>query len=119
MDAMHRQRIQAIRRETAILHAGSTFQLNKEIQMKATKFFVAAGFALATTGALAETGSSVLTYQIDNVTNVYGRAGVAAVQIKGTVQTAGADVNNSGRTIARAEGNNLVTTVDGAAAGRS
>jgi hypothetical protein len=78
--------------------------------MKATKYLVAAGFALATTGVLAETGVTVKTYQIDNVTNVYGRSGVAAVQVKNPVQTAGADVINSGRSIARATGSDIVTS---------
>ena len=41
--------------------------------MNATKLIIAAGFAIATAGALAETG--VGTYQIDDVANVYGRAG--------------------------------------------
>jgi hypothetical protein len=77
--------------------------------MKATKLIIAAGLALATSAALAETG--VKTYQIDNVTSVYGRAGVAAVQIKGDVQSGGADVTTGGRNPAFA-GKTLVTTSD-------
>ncbi len=87
--------------------------------MKATKLMLAAGLALASTAALAETGTSVKTYQIDSVTNVYGRAGVAAVQIKGNVQTAGAEVNQSGRSIAKTADSRLVTTEAQLNAGRS
>jgi len=77
--------------------------------MKATKLIIAAGLALATSAALAETG--VRTYQIDNVTNVYGRAGVAAVQIKGSVKAGEAEVTTAGRLPAIA-GGALVTTGD-------
>lgn len=86
--------------------------------MKATKLIIAAGLALATSAAFAETG--VKTYQIDNVTNVYGRAGVAAVQIKGNVQAGDAQVATAGRTPAFA-GTALVTTgtVDVSTKGRS
>lgn len=77
--------------------------------MKATKLIIAAGLALATSAAFAETG--VKTYQIDNVTNVYGRAGVAAVQIKGSVQAGDAEVATAGRNPAVA-GKTLVTTGD-------
>ncbi len=69
--------------------------------MKATKFFVAAGFAIATTGALAETG--VGTYQIDNVANVYGRAGVPNVRIVGAVGTQPANVADAGRDSAKGD----------------
>jgi hypothetical protein len=75
--------------------------------MKATKLIIAAGLALATSAAFAETG--VKTYQIDNVTNVYGRAGVAAVQIKGNVQAGDVEVTTAGRNPALA-GAALVTT---------
>jgi hypothetical protein len=77
--------------------------------MKATKLIIAAGLALATSAAFAETG--VRTYQIDNVTNVYGRAGVAAVQLKGNVQAGDAEVTTAGRAPAIA-GKTLVTTSD-------
>lgn len=75
--------------------------------MKATKLIIAAALALATSAAFAETG--VKTYQIDNVTNVYGRAGVAAVQIKGSVKAGEAEVTTAGRLPAIA-GDTLVTT---------
>jgi ABC-type glucose/galactose transport system permease subunit len=45
--------------------------------------------------AFAETG--VGTMQIDNVANVYGRAGVPAVKVTGIVVTRSADVNVAGR----------------------
>ena len=63
--------------------------------MNATKLIIAAGFAVATTGAFAETG--VGTYQIDNVANVYGRAGVPNVKITGVVATQSGNVADSGR----------------------
>jgi hypothetical protein len=69
--------------------------------MKTTKLIIAAGFAIAATGAFAETG--VGTYQIDNVANVYGRAGVANVQITGVVTTQPGDVANSGRNISKGD----------------
>lgn len=53
--------------------------------MNITKLIVAAGFAVAATSAVAETG--VFTLRIDNVANVYGRAGAANVQIAGRVVT--------------------------------
>ena len=52
--------------------------------MNATKLIIAAGFAIATTGAFAETG--VTTYQAGHVANVYGRASAPNVQIVGAVQ---------------------------------
>jgi hypothetical protein len=76
--------------------------------MKATKLIIAAGLALATSAALAETG--VKTYQIDNVTNVYGRAGVAAVQIKGDVHAGDAEVTIAGRNQPAFARKTLVTT---------
>lgn len=63
--------------------------------MNATKLIIAAGFAVATTGAFAETGVSI--YQIDNVANVYGRAGVSNVKIIGAVATQTGNVADSGR----------------------
>ena len=63
--------------------------------MNATKLVIAAGFAIATTGALAETG--VGTNQIDNVANVYGRAGAPNVKIVGAVATQAGNVGDSGR----------------------
>jgi hypothetical protein len=77
--------------------------------MKATKLLIAAGLALATSAALAETG--VGTYQIDNVTNIYGRAGVPAVKIAGAVKAGEAAVTTTGRNPAVA-GSALVVTGD-------
>ncbi|HEX4986246.1 MAG TPA: hypothetical protein VFV71_09285 [Burkholderiales bacterium] len=59
------------------------------------KFAAITAFAVAAFPAFAETGVS--TVQIDNVSNVYGRAGVPAVKISGAVVTHEADVNASGR----------------------
>ena len=75
--------------------------------MKATKLIAAAAFAIASTGAFAETG--VKFSQVDNVTNIYGRAAVATVKVAGDVQTAGAQVINSGRQIAATEGTVIVS----------
>ena len=75
--------------------------------MNATKMIIAAGFALATTAAFAETGVS--TYQIDNVANVYGRAGVANVRISGPVASQPADVAESGRDSAKGDTKLAVT----------
>jgi hypothetical protein len=47
--------------------------------MNATKIIIAAGFAIATTGAFAETG--VTTYTANHVANVYGRASAPVVQV--------------------------------------
>lgn len=73
--------------------------------MKTTKFIAAAVFAIASTGAFAETG--VKFSQIDNVTNIYGRSAVATTNVAGDVQTAGALVSNSGRQIAATEGTTI------------
>jgi hypothetical protein len=54
--------------------------------MNATKLIIAAGFAIATTGAFAETG--VTTYQPEHVANVYGRASAPNVPIVGAAATA-------------------------------
>jgi len=53
--------------------------------MKTLNLFVAAGLAVAATGAFAETGAKLSS--IDNVSNVYGRANVPNVQIAGAVVT--------------------------------
>lgn len=76
--------------------------------MKSAKLIVAAGVVLASSAAFAETG--VGTYRIDNVTNVYGRAGVPTVQIRGNVQSGAADVAIAGRSTAFGQGEALVTT---------
>ena len=75
--------------------------------MNATKLVIAAGFAIATTGALAETG--VGTYQIDNVANIYGRAGVPNVKITGTVATQPGNVADSGRDVNKGDTKFAVT----------
>jgi hypothetical protein len=76
--------------------------------MKSVKLIVAAGAILASSAALAETG--VGTYQIDNVTNVYGRAGVPTVQLRGNVQSGAADVAIAGRSTVPGQGQIVVTT---------
>ena len=63
--------------------------------MNVTKILVAAGFAIATTGAFAETG--VKTTDFGHVSNVYGRASVATVKIQGDVVSTNATVADSGR----------------------
>ena len=75
--------------------------------MNTTKLIIAAGFAIAATGAFAETG--VGTYQIDNVSNVYGRAAAPNVKIVGTVATQPGDVTDSGREITPGESKFPVT----------
>jgi hypothetical protein len=75
--------------------------------MKATKFIVTAGLAIATSAAFAETGVS--TYQIDNVTTVYGRASVPNVRIAGNVATQPGDVAASGRDVIKGDTKITVT----------
>jgi hypothetical protein len=75
--------------------------------MNVTKMIIAAGFALATTGVFAETGVS--TYQIDNVANVYGRAGVANVKIAGAVSSQPGNVADAGRDTAKGDTKLAVT----------
>ena len=60
-----------------------------------SKLAVLSAVVLFAAPAFAETG--VGTMQIDNVANVYGRAGVPAVKVTGTVVTRSADVNVAGR----------------------
>jgi len=76
--------------------------------MNASKIFIAAGFAIATTGAFAETG--VGTYQVDNVANVYGRAGAPNVKITGAVASQPGNVADSGRDITKGETKLAVTS---------
>jgi len=76
--------------------------------MNLTKLIVAAGFAVATTGAFAETG--VGTVQIDNVANVYGRTGVANVKVYGTVAAQPANVADAGRNTAMGDSKFVVTS---------
>lgn len=85
--------------------------------MNVTKLIVVAGLAIATTGAFAETG--VGTVQIDNVANVYGRAGVAAVKVYGTVVSQPAPVAEAGRGVVKGDAKIAVTTSGERAFGRS
>ena len=75
--------------------------------MKTTRIIVAAGLALATSAAFAETG--VATYQIDNVATVYGRAMAPNVRIAGNVATQPGDVTASGRDLIKGESKVAVT----------
>ena len=75
--------------------------------MNATKLIIAAGFAIATTGAFAETNVGV--YQIDNVANIYGRAGVPNVKIVGSIATQPGNVTESGRDTAKGDTRIAVT----------
>lgn len=77
--------------------------------MKISNLIIAAGLAVATTGAFAETGVKA-TY-VDHVSNVYGRAGVAAVKIQGTVASQAATVADSGRN--GAEGDTKIAVTAG------
>jgi hypothetical protein len=75
-------------------------QDHKELEkiMKITTLIIAAGLAVATTGALAETTATqatVNTYQTASVTQVYGRASAPNVKVTGTV--AGSDQDSAGR----------------------
>lgn len=86
--------------------------------MKATKLIVAAGFALATSAAVAETG--VGSPQIESVTNVYGRTAAPTVVVKSPVQTGGAETLTAGRTIGNGGLKTLITSnVEAKAFGRS
>lgn len=69
--------------------------------MNMSKLIVAAGFAVATTGAFAETG--VKAGELGSVANVYGRASVAAVRIKSDVLTQPANVTEAGRESVKGE----------------
>lgn len=76
--------------------------------MKFSKLVVAAGFAVAATGAFAETGVNVA--DLGYVANVYGRASTPAVKIIGPVVIRPADVNVAGREIAQGTTPIVVTT---------
>jgi hypothetical protein len=67
------------------------------LKMKVTYLTLAAAFAATTTGPFAETGVKIT--QIDNVANVYGRAGVLNVRIAGPVVTRPAEAVPAGSTI--------------------
>jgi hypothetical protein len=62
--------------------------------MNAARPIIAAGFAVATTGAFAETG--VVTYQPENVANVYGRAGAPNVKLVGAISARSGKVADAG-----------------------
>ena len=62
--------------------------------MNATKLIIAAGFAIATTGAFAETG--VVTQQSENVASVYGRAGGPNARIIDAIAAQPGSVADSG-----------------------
>lgn len=76
--------------------------------MNMSKLIVAASFAVATTGAFAETG--VKAGELGSVANVYGRASVAAVQIKGDVLTQPANVAEAGREAVKGDTSIAVTS---------
>lgn len=77
--------------------------------MNVTKMIVAAGFAIATTGAFAETG--VKASYIDQVSNVYGRASVATVKIQGApVASQPGNVAESGRDVVKGDTQIAVST---------
>jgi len=75
--------------------------------MKVSYFALAAALAATATGAFAETGVKI--GQIDNVANVYGRAGVPNVKISGTVVTRPSEEVPAGPTTV--EGPTAVATV--------
>lgn len=75
--------------------------------MTITKLILAAGFAVATTGAFAETG--VKTTDFGSVSNVYGRASVATVKIQGDVSSTVANVADSGREVVKGDTQIAVT----------
>ncbi len=64
--------------------------------MKVSYLALAAALAATATGAFAETGVKIT--QIDNVANVYGRAGAANVKIAGPVVTRPSDEVPAGAT---------------------
>ena len=76
--------------------------------MNVTKLIIAAGFAVATTGAFAETGVGI--GQIDNVANVYGRSGVANVKVYSTLATQPANVIEAGRNTVKGDSKIAVTS---------
>lgn len=76
--------------------------------MKLSKLIVAAGFAVAATGAFAETGVNIA--DLGYVANVYGRASIPAVKIAGPLVIRPADVNVAGRETAQGTTPMVVTT---------
>jgi hypothetical protein len=69
--------------------------------MNTAKIIIAAGLAIATTGAFAETG--VTTYQAEHVANVYGRASAPNVQITGVDARQAGSVADSGGDASKGE----------------
>ncbi len=78
--------------------------------MTITKLIIAAGFAVATTGAFAETG--VKTTDFGNVSTVNGRASIATVKIQGDVNSTAANVADSGREVVKGDTQMAVTAGD-------
>ena len=76
--------------------------------MKFSKLIVTAGFAVAASGAFAETGVSI--GDPGYVANVYGRASIPAVKIAGPLVIRPADVNVAGREPAQGTTPTVVTT---------
>jgi len=76
--------------------------------MKLSNLIVVAGFAVAATGAFAETGVNTADHGF--VANVYGRASIPAVKIAGPLVTRPADVNVAGREPVRGSDPMVVTT---------
>jgi len=77
--------------------------------MKVSHFALAAALAATATGAFAETGVKI--NQIDNVANVYGRAGVPNIKIAGPVVTRPAEEVVVGSTTV--EGPTAIATMTG------
>ncbi len=71
--------------------------------MNATKLIIAAGFAIVTSGAFAET--TVTTYQTEHVANIYGRASASQA---GSVADSGRDSSKEDTKIAVRTGNKQV-----------
>lgn len=78
--------------------------------MKFSKLLVSAGFAIAATGAFAETG--VNAADLGYVGNVYGRASIPAAAVAGSLTIRPADVNLAGRDAVQGTTPMVVTTKD-------
>ena len=76
--------------------------------MNVTTIIIAAGLAVATTGAFAETGVGI--GRTDNVGNVYGRSGVANVKVYSTLATQPANVAEAGRNVVKGDSKIAVTS---------
>ena len=77
--------------------------------MKASYFALAAALAASATGVFAETGVKI--NQVDNVANIYGRAGIPNVKIAGPVVTRPSEQVPAGATTV--EGPSSLATVTG------